>query len=86
MQKGDKLWKGGGDTSVDSFPNVSKILHLVQMVLPDEIESYFFLLDSQSIILGVFFIKKNDGGRRQWGLDQVHHVYLFFMGNQRRGP
>ena len=29
---------GGGGTSADSFPNVSKILYMEQMVLPVEIE------------------------------------------------
>ena len=31
--------KGGGGTSADSFPKVSKILYMAQMLLPDEIES-----------------------------------------------
>ena len=34
----DKEDKGGGDTSADSFPKVSKILYMEQMVLPGEIE------------------------------------------------
>ena len=36
--------KGGGGTSADSFPKVSKILYMEQMVLPGEIEGYFFFV------------------------------------------
>ena len=42
-------WKGGG-TSADSFPKVSKILYMAQMVLPDEIESYFFTVKTLSYV------------------------------------
>ena len=72
-------FKGGGGTSADSFPKVSKILYMEQMVLPGEIEGYFFFFGQLNPNPMCIFHKKNDfflfglhGERRQWGLERVH--------------